>query len=101
MKYTITDVYNWMMEQPDERPLDMLTGNLDKNSCGCLLSEFLKDNGKGFLWYIVDCKGNVFRHFFKPLNVIDLSGANIFHYLEGGARNFKEAKERFVTHYLP
>lgn len=97
MKYTITDVYNWMMEQPDERPLNMYTGSLDKDRCGCLLSEFLKDNGKGFLWNYVDVSGNVGRTIFKPLHVIDIPSTNIFTYVDGGVRNFKEAKENFDT----
>jgi hypothetical protein len=101
MKYTITDVYNWMMEQPDERPLNMLTGKIDKNQCGCLLSEFLKDNGKGFFWHCVDLRGVVFRVFLKEIPVIDIPSKNIFSYVGGYVRNFKQAKESFDTTLLP
>jgi hypothetical protein len=46
--FTQQQLLDWIYEQPDDRRIEMSSGTFS-GGCGCLLSEFLKDQGiKGF-----------------------------------------------------
>lgn len=42
--FTQKQFTDWLLAQPDNRPIDMTDGSLKRN-CTCVMSAFLKDNG--------------------------------------------------------
>jgi hypothetical protein len=89
--YTKEELIDWVMKQPDERPVYMGDGNND--GCGCVMTQFLRS--KRIKFDFVYSYG-YFQLGLKNKGMIDLGGRRIFEIFVYGnepiCRNFGDLK---------
>ena len=92
--YTEEELFDWMAEQPDDRPVNMMTGSFEIG-CGCLLTQFFKS--KGEVGEHAFTNGSLSPGCWSIKTVVALSKGNIFRYFtRSNLATFAELKKNFL-----
>ena len=94
--YEEKELFDWMMAQPDDRPVNMTT-NYFEDSCGCLLTQFFKSKGEVGSYSLI-C-GELQDRNFKDVAIVNLSKESIVEWFGQklfDVKFFGELKAEFI-----
>lgn len=93
--FTEKELFAWMNEQPEDKPVNMYSGNLERQN-HCLLAQFVGAKGVEGA-NLVTCNGEIFDESDKSLGKVKLSKNCISSYFSNGfeSENYGELQTNF------